>query len=271
MKTNHKLSIGYAALTVLCGAVLAIHRYRCSPSGAAMALVGLCGALVVLFCGLGTEGLRRRLSLKPAVMDKGGFALLAAAGFLFFLAAGFTLLEQSVGTALRLVSAAFLAACGTLTLLRLPLRDQGETAAAYSLLPVFNLAFYLLVLYRANGDNPYLAQFGYEIAVVIATLVGSYFAISGRFEQSRSILRTASCGLGLMLLTQQLLYTMLAPATVFSLEGFTPATAVMLAAHGLLLLCGLFYPPVREVFPLSEEAESADDEDADMSDGTACD
>lgn len=271
MKTNHKLSIGYAALSILCGAVLALHRYLCAPTGTAMALVGLAGALVVILCGLGTEGLRRRLSLKPAVMDKGGFAMLAIAGFLFLTAAGFTLLPDGTGSALRLVSAAFLAICGALTLLRLPLRDQGETAAAYSLLPVFSMAFYLLILYRANGDNPYLARFGYEIAVVIAVLVGSYFAIAGRFEQSRPVVRTAGCGLGLMMLAQQLLYTCLSPVTVFSLEGYTPATAVMLAAHGLLLLCGLFYPPVREVFPISEDAEGAAGEDADASDGTACD
>lgn len=271
MKTNHKLSIGYAVLSILCGAVLALHRYRCAPTGTAMALVGLAGALVVILCGLGTQLLHGKLALKPAVMDKGGFALLATAGFLFLLAAGFTLLEQSVGTALRLVSAAFLAACGALTLLRLSLRDRGETAAAYSLLPVFSMAFYLLMLYRANGDNPYLARFGYEIAVVVAVLVGSYFAVAGRFEQSRPIVRTASCGLGLMMLVQQLLYTCLSPVTVFSLEGYTSATAVMLAAHGLLLLCGLFYPPVREVFPISEETESADDEDADASDDTVGD
>lgn len=261
MKTNHKLSLGYTALILLCGAVLAIHRHFGAPSGLAMVLVALCVGLVVALCGVGTERLRHRLSLKPAVMDKGGFALLAAAGFLFLLAAGFTLLEQSVGSALRLVMAAFFAACGALTLMRLPLRDQGETAAAYSLLPIFSMAFYLLALYRANGDNPYLYRFGYEIAVVIAALVGSYFAVSGRFERTRPCLRAAVCGLGLMLVFQQLLYTLLAPVTVFSLEGFTPGAAVMLAAQGLLLVCGLFYPPAREVFPIQEEDAPAADED----------
>ena len=159
MKTNHKLSIMKLVLVVLCGLVLAGHRFLAAATGTGLFLVALAAALVVALCALGVEGLRCKLQLKPAEMDKAGFAMLAGAGFLFLLSAGFTFLQHDLSMPLKLVSVVFSAACGALALVRLPLRDSGQTAAVYSLVPIFYLSFYLLVFYRSNGDNPNLFQF----------------------------------------------------------------------------------------------------------------
>lgn len=255
MKTNHKISIMQLALIGLCGLVLAGHRYLAAPTGMELFLVALAVAVVVALGATVVERLRCKLQLKPAVMDKAGFALLAGAGFLFLLAAGFTFLQHDLSTLLKLVSALFAAACGAVCLMRLPLRDSGQTAAVYALVPIFYLSFYLLIFYRSNGDNPDLLQFGYEIAVILMVLLGIYAAVAGRFEKARPRFRTICCGLGLLMIVQELCYLLLAPGQVLSVPGFSPATAAMLAAFALLLCCGLCYPPVREVFPIVEGEE----------------
>ena len=155
-------------------------------------------------------------------------------------------------------SALFAAACGALTLMRLTLRDNGETAAAYSLVPVFYLSFYLLIFYRSNGDNPNLFRFGYEIAVILVVLLGVYAAVAGRFEKARPRFRTVCCALGILFIVQELCYLLLTPGQVLTVPGFSPATAAMLVAFALLLCCGLCYPPVREVFPIVEDEEDED-------------
>ena len=92
-------------------------------------------------------------------------------------------------------------------------------------------------------------------AVILVVLLGIYAAVAGRFEVARPRFRTISCGLGLLMIVQELCYLLLAPAQVLSVPGFSPATAAMLAAFFLLLCVGLCYPPVREVFPILEEAD----------------
>ena len=261
MKTNHKISIMQLVLIVLCGLVLAGHRFLADPSGTELFWVALAGSLVVALSAIGVENLRRKLQLRPAVMDKAGFALLAGAGFLFLLSAGFTLLQHELGTTLKLVTALFAAASGVLTLMRLPLRDSGETASVYALVPIFFLSFYLLIFYRSNGDNPNLFRFGYEIAVILVVLLGIYAAVAGRFEVARPRFRTICCGLGLLMIVQELCYLLLTPAQVLSIPGFSPATAAMLAAFFLLLCVGLCYPPVREVFPILEDEVEDDEEE----------
>ena len=262
MKTNHKLSIMHLVLIVLCGMVLAGHRYLAAPTGNELFLVALTAVMVVVLCSLGVEGLRRKLQLKPAVMDKAGFAMLAGAGFLFLLSAGFTFLQHDLNTPIKLVSTLFAAACGVVTLMRLPLRDSGETAAVYALVPLFYLSFYLLLFYRSNGSNPNLFQYGYETAVILSVLLGIYAAVAGRFEKARPRFRAACCGLGLLMIVQELVFLVLAPGQVLPIPGFSPATAVMLAAFALLLCVGLCYPPVREVFPIVEEDDPEEDEDS---------
>ena len=258
MKTNHKISIMQLVLIVLCGLVLAGHRYLAASTGAELFWVALAASLVVALCAVGVENVRCKLQLKPAVMDKAGFALLAGSGFLFLLSAGFTFLQHDLGMMLKLISALFAAACGALTLMRLTLRDSGETAAAYSLVPVFYLSFYLLIFYRSNGDNPNLFRFGYEIAVILVVLLGVYAAVAGRFEKARPRFRTVCCALGILFIVQELCYLLLAPGQVLTVPGFSPATAAMLVAFALLLCCGLCYPPVREVFPIVEDEEDED-------------
>lgn len=261
MKTNHKISIMQLVLIGLCGLVLAGHRYLAAPTGYQLFLVALAAALVVALSAIGVENLRCKLQLKPAVMDKAGFALLAGAGFLFLLSACFTFLQHDLGSVLKLVSAAFAAACGAVTLMRLPLRDSGETAAVYSLVPIFYLSFYLLIFYRSNGDNPSLFRFGYEIAVILVVLLGIYAAAAGRFEKARPRFRTICCGLGLLMIAQELCYLLLDPGQVLSIPGFSPATATTLTAFALLLCCGLCYPPVREVFPIVEDEDENEEEE----------
>lgn len=260
MKTNHKLSIMQLVLVVLCGLVLAGHRFLAAATGTGLFLVALAAALVVAMCALGVEGLRYKLQLKPAEMDKAGFAMLAGAGFLFLLSAGFTFLQHDLSMPLKLVSVVFSAACGALALMRLPLRDSGQTATVYSLVPIFYLSFYLLIFYRSNGDNPNLFQFGYETAVILVTLLGVYAAAAGRFEKARPRFRAVCCSLGLLMIVQELAFLVLTPRQVLSIPGFSPATAVMLAAFALLLYLGICYPPVREVFPIEEDDEESDED-----------
>ena len=260
MKTNHKISIIQTALTALCGIVLAVHRSSQTTTGSAMVLVGAAAVVVLALGGFGVERLRNKLQLKPAEPDKLGFAMLTLSGFLFLLAAVFFFL-QSGRALLGIITAAFCAFCGITTILRLSLRDSGKTAAVYSLVPIFFLSFFLLMFYRSNGDNPYLHQFGYEVAVILFVLLGIYASIAGRFEKSRPLFRSICCSIGLCFIVQELVSLLLMPATLLSIPDFSFAAVVMLLACSQLLCYGLFYSPVREVFPQSDEEIPEDSEE----------
>jgi hypothetical protein len=106
--------------------------------------------------------------------------------------------------------------------MRLPLRDSGETAAVYALVPLFYLSFYLLLFYRSNGSNPDLFQYGYETAVILAVLLGIYAAVAGRFEKARPRFRAACCGLGLLMIVQELVFLVLAPGQVLPIPASPP-------------------------------------------------
>ncbi len=262
MKTNHKLSLLQALLLVGCALVLALHRHLADPSGAELLLVALAAAAVCALCAAGVEKTRCKLQLKPAALDKGAFALIAGAGFLFLISAALTLLKHGIYEVLPLVLMVFSAASGVVTLMRLPVRDEGETAAVFSLVPLFYLSFFLLTFYRGNGDNPHLLQFGYEIAVILLLMVSFYSSVAGRFEAPKPYFRVIFSSLGLLFVLQQLIYTALSPRVLVVVSGFTPATLAMLAAFALLLALGLFYPPTRDVFPiiLSKEKEEKTEE-----------
>ena len=254
MKTNHKVSALQILLAILCGVVLAFHR-RSAASGAEMFLVALVAVLVLTATALFTEKTRKKLQLKPAVPDRIAFALLAAAGFLFVLSAVCFLLQQDFSMPLRLITAAFCGFSGVAALLRLPLRDSGKTAAVYALVPVFALSFYLLIFYRSNGDNPYLSVFGYEMAVLLVTLLSVYSTVSGRFEKPRPLFRVILCAVGICLLVQEGCSVLLMPETVFSIPGFSVGTVVLMMASGVLLCHGVGYPPVQEVFAETDEED----------------
>lgn len=247
MKTNHKISALQILLAGLCGLVLAIHRQK-STSGTEMFLVALAAAVVLVLAALGTEKTRKKLQLKAAEPDKIAFALIAAAGFLFLLSAVCFLLQQDLSMTLRMITAAFCVFSGVAALLRLPLRDSGKTAAVYSLVPIFALSFYLLLFYRSNGDNPYLSTFGYEMAVLLMTLLSLYAAVAGRFEKPHPRFRAAMCSIGLCLLVQEGCSTLLMPQQIFNIPGFSLATIVLLMASGLLLCYGIAYPSMQEIF-----------------------
>lgn len=247
MKTNHKISALQILLAGLCGLVLAIHRQK-SASGTEMFLVALAATVVLVLAALGTEKTRKKLQLKAAEPDKIAFALITAAGFLFLLSAVFFLLQQDLSMTLRMITAAFCAFSGVAALLRLPLRDSGKTAAVYSLVPIFALSFYLLLFYRSNGDNPYLSTFGYEMAVLLMTLLSLYAAVAGRFEKPHPRFRAAMCSIGLCLLVQEGCSALLIPHQIFNIPGFSLATVVLLMASGLLLCYGIGYPSVQEIF-----------------------
>lgn len=252
MKTNHKISIMQAALSVLCGIVLAVHRSGQATTGNSMVLVGAAAALVLLLGGIGVERLRSKLQLKSAEPDKPGFAMLTLSGFLFLLAAVFFFLQNS-RSILWIIMAVFCGFCGITTILRLSLRDSGKTAAVYSLVPIFFLSFFLLMFYRSNGDNPYLHLFGYEVAVMLIVLLGLYASVAGRFEKSRPLFRSICCSIGVCFIVQELAALLLMPAALLSIPDFSIAAVVMLLACSQLLCYGMFYPSVREVFPASAE------------------
>lgn len=261
MKTNHKISVLQTALSAFCGIVLAVHRSGQTTTGTAMVLVGAAAIIVLVLGGFGVERLRSKLQLKPAEPDKLGFAMLALAGFLFLMAAAFFFLKNT-HSMLWIITAIFCGFCGITTILRLSLRDSGKTAAVYSLVPIFFLSFFLLMFYRSNGDNPYLHRFGYEVAVMLVVLLGIYASVAGRFEKSRPLFRSICCSIGVCFIVQELAALLLMPATLLSIPDFSIAAIVMLLAYSQLLCYGMFYPPVREVFPESaEEAlESSEEE-----------
>lgn len=259
MKTNHKISMIQTALSALCGIVLAVHRSSQAATGTAMFLVGTTAVIVLLLGGIGVERLRKKLLLKPAEPDKLGFAMVTLAGFLFLIAAIFFFL-QSRHSMLWIITAVFCGLCGITTILRLSLRDSGKTAAVYSLVPIFFLSFFLLMFYRSNGDNPYLHQFGYEIAVMLIVLLGIYASVAGRFEKSRPLFRSICCSVGICFVVQELVSLLLMPATLLSIPDFSIAAVVMLLACSQLLCYGLFFPPVREVFPEPTETDEENSE-----------
>lgn len=265
MKTNHKLSFLQLALIAACGVVLAVHRSG-QPAGISLLLVGVAAVVVLIFAALGVLRMREKLLLKPAEPDKLGFAMLAGAGLLFLLAAVIFLLKGDVSSTLRIITAFFCACCSAATLMRLSLRDSGKTAAVFTLVPIFFISFYLLMFYRSNGDNPYLHQFGYEVAVLLLTLMGLYAAAAGRFEKARPVFRTVSCSIALCFLAQEMISLLLMTHMIFMIPGFSLGTAVMMAACGLLLCYGLFYPSVQEVFPetsVDQEEQQDDPEESD--------
>ncbi|MBR5537085.1 MAG: hypothetical protein IKU58_04215 [Clostridia bacterium] len=256
MKTNHKLSALQILLAVLFGLVLAFHRQR-AASGGEMFLVALAAALILAATSAATEKTRKKLQLKAACPDKLAFSLLAAAGFLFLLSAVLFLLQQEFSSSMSLIVAALFGFSGVATLLRLTQRDSGKLAAVFSLIPIFALSFYLLIFYRTNGDNPYLSTFGYEMAVLLVTLLGVYGAVAGRFEKPRPLFRVILCSVGICLLMQEGCASLLMPVTVFNIPGFSLGTLVMMMASGLVLCHGVGYPPVREVF----EADDSDEDE----------
>ena len=262
MKTNHKISVLQIALSVLCGVVLAIHR-RSAASGMEMFVVALAAAAVLLITSVLSEKTRKKLQLKPAEPDKIAFALLAAAGFLFLLAAVFFLLQQELSASLRMILAAFCVFSGAATLLRLPQRDSGKLAAVFALVPVFALSFCLLTFYRSNGDNPYLSSYGYETAVLLVTLLSVYSAVAGRFEKPHPLFRVSMCSIGSCLLVQEGCASLLLSETVFSIPGFSIAMLVLMMASGVLLCHGIGYPSVQVVF---EDSDAEDEEDPEAQD-----
>jgi len=259
MKTNHKISALYLALTALCGFVLSVQRAGAETNGLSMMIVAAAAAIVLTLCGLGVESLRKKLLLKPAAPDKLGFAMLMLSGLFFVLAAVLFLLQSGAPGLLNTVTALFCGFCGAATLLRLPLRDSGKMAAIYSLIPIFFVSFFLLMFYRSNGDNPYLYQFGYEVALLLAVLLGIYAAVAGRFEKARPRFRSVACSIGLCFLAQEAVSVLMMPQMVLSIPGFSVATVVMLAGCGMLLCHGMFYPSVREVFPEPEESDEPEE------------
>ena len=259
MKTNHKLTALQILLAGLCGMVLAFHRQK-AASGSEMFLVALAAALVLITTSVATEKTRGKLNLKPAATDKIAFSLLAAAGFLFVLSAVCFLLQQEAANSVRLIIAAFFGFSGVATLLRLTQRDSGTLAAVYALVPVFSMSFYLLIFYRSNGDNPYLSNYGYEVAVLLTTLLAVYSAVAGRFEKPRPLFRVTLCSIGICLLVQEGCSSLLMPKLVLSIPCFSLGTLVMMMASGLLLCHGVGYPPVQEVFANAEDPDAEEEE-----------
>lgn len=262
MKTNHKLSALQILLAALCGVVLAIHRLRTGADGSSMLLVGCFSALILFLAARKLHAVREALSLKPLSADKFGFALLTLAGLLFIGAGILFFLLRDTSSKLAIITCVFSVFCGLVTLARLSLRDSGQTAAIYSLVPVFFLSFYLLLFYRSNGDNPNLSMFGFEVAVLLLALLGYYAAIAGRFEKERPRFCGFACTLGGSFITQELVYLLLNPGHLKAVPGFSLDAVAMLCAYGVLLCYALIYPPVREVFPLDEETSEKSESDA---------
>lgn len=260
MKTTKRLSLLQCLLPLPVGIVLGLHRGLGAPGGAALAIVGAAAAVILLGCSMEALRFTKKHGLAPAKPDKLSFALLAAGGVLFLLAGGlFLLFPTGSSQAIRMVTAAFSFLCGVCTFARLRDRDGGSAAAQLSLAPVFFQSFYLLVFYRANGDNPYLGQFGYEIAVFALVLLGLYCTVCGRYEDDRPLFRTWSLSAALAGIVQELLFFGIHGQSPLTLKDFGLGTLALLAAQGCLMVNALFFPPEK----LSPPPEKADPEEED--------
>ena len=259
MKTNHKLSALQILLAALCGVVLAVFRVRAGGAGQPFVLVCCAAAVVLLMAARKLHTIRVALSLKPLEADKFAFALLTLSGLLFIgTGALFFLLRDGAATSAILLCV-FSVFAGLVTLARLSLRDRGQAAAIYALVPVFLLSLYVLLLYRSNGGNPYLSVFGCELAIVMLALLGLYAAAAGRFEKARPRLLGFLCSLSGCLITQELFYLVLDMEQLHRIPGFSAASALLLCACGVLMCHALIYPPVREVFPVEKSENEAED------------
>jgi len=259
MKTNHKLSALQILLAALCGVVLAVFRARTGGAGRSFLLVCCAAAVVLLLAARRLYTLRNALSLKPLETDKFAFALLTLSGLLFIGAGALFFLLRGTTATSSILLCAFSVFSGLVTLARLSLRDRGQVAAVYSLVPVFFLNLYVLLLYRSNGGNPYLSVFGCELAVVMLALLGLYAAAAGRFEKARPRLLGFLCSLSGCLITQELLYLALDLEQLHRIAGFSAASALLLCACGVLMCHALIYPPVREVFPAEKPKDTPEE------------
>ena len=250
MNWMKKRSLLRAALALALGAGLALVRALAQPSLLlpAAAVCALALVLTVLLQERRSGG--ETQTLPP---DRLCFGLLALSGFLFLIAAVCFALDKT-GPLTRAVTALFSLLCGGCTLLRLPARDQGRRSAVCSLPPVFLAACYLLILYRANGDNPYLETYGTEIVVVLLTLLGVYFCTAPRFESHRPRLYGCALTLALAAVAQELIFALLRWTQVMNILSFSPGSLALLAACGGLILCGMVCVPARLPAPPAEKA-----------------
>lgn len=259
MKTNHKLSALQILLAALCGVVLAVFRAHSGGADRAFLLVCCAAAVILLLASRRLHALRTALSLKPLEADRFAFALLALSGLLFIGAGALFFLLRGAAAKSAILLCVFSVFSGLVTLARLSVRDKGQAAAVYALVPVFFLSLYVLLLYRSNGGNPYLSVFGCELAVVMLALLGVYAAAAGRFENARPRFLGFVCSLSGCLITQELFYLVLDIEQLHRVAGFSAASALLLCACGVLMCHALIYPPVREVFPAEKTKDTPDE------------
>ena len=260
MSSIKKQQLLRAVPALALGTVLALARTQERLSSLLLPAAAVCALALVLMVLLQESRSRGEAQALPP--DRLCFGLLTLSGFLFLIAAilfGLT----TAGPVVRAVTALFSLLCGVCTLLRLPARDQGQRSAVCSLPPVFLMACYLLILYRGNGDNPYLETFGPEIAVVLLALLGVYFCTAPRFETHRPRLYGCALTLALAAIGQELIFAVLRWTQVMRIRSFSPGALALLAACGGLILCGLRSTPERLPAPSAEEAsgEEASAED----------
>ena len=182
-----------------------------------------------------------------------GGLLLIAAGFLFFL-------QRNGNALLRVVEALLCALAGIGAILRIREKDNTERAAVYATIPIFMLAFFLLLFYRSNGDNPHLEHFGYEIAVLVSSLTGVYFSVSGRFGRSVAGIRDGIASFGAMMILQEWIFFLLrGKALLAQVRGLSVAALVMLLGCAALLFQAIFCPPQKYSEPARDTAGEAHD------------
>lgn len=257
MKNIPRLSFGYVILTVFCGAVVALFRVK-NGTDLGLLIVAAAAVLILAAAAAAVRRFCKKYNVPQPEPGKLSFALIACAGFLFLATAFLFFLKGSGSSLLRAVSAVFAAVTGAAVLMRLSERDKTERAAGYSLVPIFLVGFYLLLLYRGNGDNPYLSEFGCEIAVFLLVLIGLYASVAGWFLKPRPILRPAAMSWGLAACVQEWLYFLLRHDKVLAIRGFSLGSMLLLSACAFLLAAALLVPPRLLPKPAPEQPDEKD-------------
>ena len=259
MKKLPRLSFVYVILTALFGVVVALFRVK-SGASARLLIVAVAAALTLAAAAAGVERFFKKHDVPQAEPNRLTFALIACAGFLFLATAFLFFLKGGGSSLLRAVSAVFAAVTGAAALMRLSERDKTERAAGYSLLPIFLVGFYLLLLYRGNGDNPYLLNFGCEISVFLLVLISLYSSVAGWFLKPRPAARRTVMSWGLAACVQEWMYFLLRHDNVLAIRNFSVGTMILLLACAFLLAAALLAPP--HILPKPAPEEQAEDDAA---------
>lgn len=263
MNTTKKLSILQIILSVLCGCVLAVYRASSKATGTGFLILAAISLLLCVAFAFGVDLFRFNNRLRPAEQDPVSFGMTACGGFLL-IAAGMMFFFQAEGSMLlRVVGAVLCFFAGSAAVMRLKERDGNEKSAVLATIPIFLLGFFLLMFYRSNGDNPRLESFGFEIAVFLSLIVGTYFSVSPRFSDKAVWLKLGITAFAVAVSAHELIFFLVKSKDVLAVRGMSVAALILLLGCTVLLIQAIYCPPGKYPEPEPAEDKTETNEESD--------